>query len=277
MNNDIIDLTPNQKSNAAVRRKPSDLKWLNKQIIESDGRYQRTTENQKLIAAIRANFDWFAFGSLHVSFREDKYWVVDGGHRLKGALCRPDVDLIPCLVFRFDSVSEEAKAFLTINEGRSPVKTVDRFRASLTAEDADCIAIDAFLKSAGYRISKGPQKECLECITTLLRCWKGDLENFKRTWDIVVAMPDQEGRFCANIFRAVASIGSREQIGEEYAANIRKLGAMGARQAMKEMCIVAGKYGIKFCAKALEKACKPKKSKRPTTDQPPPMPAIQAA
>lgn len=258
----IIELSISQKNSVAVRRKPSDLKWLNKQIIESDGRYQRTTENQKLIAAIRANFDWFAFGSLHVSIREDKYWVVDGGHRLKGALCRPDVDLIPCLVFRFESVSEEAKAFLTINEGRSPVKPVDRFRASLTAQDADCIAIDAFLKSAGYRISKEQSKECLECVTTLLRAWKGNQENFKRTWDIVVAMPDQDGRFCSDIFRAVYSIASNESIGDEYADRIRKLGAIAARQAMKEISIQAGKSTAKFWAKALEKVCRPKRSRK---------------
>jgi hypothetical protein len=279
MNNehDIINLTSGQKNNVAIRRKPSDLKWLNKNQIETDGSYQRTTANQKLIAEITANFDWFAFGSLHVSNRDDKYWVVDGGHRLRGALGRRDIDDLPCLVFRFESVSEEARAFLTINEGRSPVKPVDRFRASLTAQDPDCIALDAFLKAHSYRISKEQSKECIEAVTTLLRCWTADAENFKRTWDIVVAMPDPEGRFCADIFRTVYTIGSNERIGEEYGANLQKFGAVAARQAMKETCIEAGKRTFRLCARALEKACKPKKSKRPPTDQQPPMPAVQAA
>lgn len=265
--NDIITLTPDQKNNVAMRRKPSDLKWLNKLQIESDGSYQRTTENQKLIQTIRANFNWFAFGSLHVSNRDDKYWVVDGGHRLKGALCRPDIDVLPCLVFRFESVSEEARAFLTINEGRSPVKPVDRFRASLTAQDQDCIGLDSFLKAKGYRISKERSKECIEAVTMLLRCWNADVEIFKTTWDIVIAMPDAEGRFCSDIFRVVFSMVNKEPIGDEYRANLQNLGAVAARQAMREMCIEAGKTNIKFCSKALEKACKPKKTKRAPTAQ----------
>jgi hypothetical protein len=117
--------------------------------------YQRPVSIPK-VQEIQAHFDWTAFGRIGVAERQDKgLYIFDGSHRWTATLSRSDITTVPCEVYHFDSIEEEARAFINANINRKPVSILYKFNAGLVALDPDSLYIDRVLKQHNIRLVKG--------------------------------------------------------------------------------------------------------------------------
>ena len=131
---------------------------ISKQRLWVDHTYQRSDLSEKNITAIAGSWDWHCCGCLVIGKRGDKYVVIEGQHRLHAAMKRREITELPCIVFRFKSIEQEARAFLAINTMRKCVSSMDKHRAGSSANDADILATNEVLAAAGVSLSKSPSK-----------------------------------------------------------------------------------------------------------------------
>lgn len=131
--------------------------WLNVGSLRIDDAYQRliaTEDAQRVIKRIAENFTWRDFLAVVVGKRDDRtLWVIDGQHRLEAAK-RLGIINVPCLIFPYDSIAEEAQTFVAINRDRRRVDAVDLFLASLTAGDEEAEALDEVFQDAGVKVTR---------------------------------------------------------------------------------------------------------------------------
>ena len=90
---------------------------IDKFDLEIPVEYQRDLSEQKVVELTKL-FMWAAFGVLTIVERDGRFLVADGQHRLYAVLRRSDVTFVPCIVFKVNSIEEEAKIFLAINTSR---------------------------------------------------------------------------------------------------------------------------------------------------------------
>ncbi|MDS9467324.1 hypothetical protein RGQ15_07020 [Paracoccus sp. MBLB3053] len=109
-----------------------------------DGHYQRSmsAKGRSTVARIIAEFDWLRFGAISVVRKDGKLSVVDGQHRAVAAAAMGIQD-VPAMV----AVGEAAEAatFVAINDVRTAVTPVDKFRAKVAAGDPDALELGAML------------------------------------------------------------------------------------------------------------------------------------
>ncbi|HQS95051.1 MAG: hypothetical protein B7X90_01950 [Novosphingobium sp. 17-62-19] len=126
--------------------------------LKVDETYQRSINNgssRSLIVKIAKEWDWSLFQLLIVSRRIDgALYVVDGQHRLSAARIRRDLYDLPCSIYDFGSVAEEARAFGKLNQQRRPLGALDLFRAAVSSGlDDDALAIAHLLQRAGLSVA----------------------------------------------------------------------------------------------------------------------------
>jgi hypothetical protein len=90
-----------------------------------DHAYQRNLSESR-IKKMAATWSWAACGALKVALRPNGEWYVfDGQHRLVAAQLVKDILALPCLVYEMDTVTDEAKGFLSQTVSKQ-MTTVDR-------------------------------------------------------------------------------------------------------------------------------------------------------
>jgi hypothetical protein len=162
---------PNNKANSSDRKtndrrprylppvgsQPS-IEWIHLKRLSIDITYQRSTDNEtsrRLIASIAAKFDWRLCAPLVVSRRaDDTLRIIDGQHRWMAACRRDDIPQLPCCVFRYESIQEEARMFIVANRARKPINRLDDYFAALAAADEDAVEIERLVTGAGFRIAR---------------------------------------------------------------------------------------------------------------------------
>lgn len=134
------------------------IEWIHTSRLSIDSTYQRSTENaasRRLIASIAAKFDWRLCSPLVVSRRtNDVLTIIDGQHRWKAACRRDDIPQLPCCVFRYEDMKEEARMFIVANRARKPINRLDDYYAALAAADEDASEIDRLVRTAGLSVSR---------------------------------------------------------------------------------------------------------------------------
>jgi len=134
------------------------IEWIHLDRLSVDHAYQRSTENEassRLIMSIAAKFDWRLCAPLVVSRRADEaLTIIDGQHRWMAARERGDIPQLPCCVFRYGNMEEEARMFILANRARKPINRLDDFHAALTAADEDAIEIQQLVTDAGLRVAR---------------------------------------------------------------------------------------------------------------------------
>lgn len=134
------------------------IEWVHLKRLSVDSTYQRSTENaasRRLIAGIAAKFDWRLCSPLVVSRRPDELLVIiDGQHRWMAACQRDDIPQLPCCVFRYESIQEEARMFIVANRARKPINRLDDYFAALAASDEDALEIEQLVKGAGLNVAR---------------------------------------------------------------------------------------------------------------------------
>lgn len=140
-----------------VGSQPS-IEWIHLNRLSIDRTYQRSTDNEasrRLIASIAAKFDWRLCAPLVVSRRaEDVLVIIDGQHRWMAVCMRTDIPQLPCCVFRYTNIEEEARMFIVANRARKPINRLDDYYAALAAADEDALEIQELVANSGLRIAR---------------------------------------------------------------------------------------------------------------------------
>lgn len=132
---------------------PGVLKHIHKDELLIDDTYQRDPITTK-ITEITARWSWIAAGVLSIGQRGDKYYVIDGQHRLLAAKRRSDITTLPCIVFQTQTIEEEAKGFLHVNSNRKPVAAFEKHKAETVIKDPIVLQVEQVLKDVGIRLTK---------------------------------------------------------------------------------------------------------------------------
>lgn len=147
------------KLNPPLGRMPV-LQFLRPSELRIDPCYQRSAaggESQVLIRRIAQNWDWDLCLPLAVARREglggDRYFVIDGQHRLEAARVRGDIDQLPCVILNYTDVAREAESFVKLNQQRRPLGKLDLFKAAVASGNKEAVAILAAMADAGLSLA----------------------------------------------------------------------------------------------------------------------------
>jgi hypothetical protein len=138
---------------------PPTLEWIGVERLAIDESYQRATDS----AASRLDhpqdqerWNWNYCQPIVVSRRADgSLYVIDGQHRLTGAIARGDIPHLPCVVISGqDSENGEASAFVALNTQRQKLSQGDIFNAMLAAGDEAAKAVADLLEETGWSMAR---------------------------------------------------------------------------------------------------------------------------
>ncbi|MCP3732052.1 hypothetical protein M9978_16630 [Sphingomonas sp. MG17] len=149
--------TPNRRKFAPPKGMPPSIEMRHPGELKIDDSYQRSIDtgpSRALISKIANEWDWRMCLPLVVSKRADGFYVIDGQHRLAATKLRGDIPYLPCCVFVFDSVAEEAAMFVAMNRSRRAINRLDDFHAAQAGGDADVLAITAMIEGVGFTVSR---------------------------------------------------------------------------------------------------------------------------
>ena len=170
-----------------LKDSPGDLMWISKNELLVDHSYQRNTSRERVMR-IAGDWSWLACGVIVVAMRESdqRFYVVEGQHRVAAALKRSDIERMPCIVFKTESAKQEAAGFYDANTARRLPTSLEKWKAQLMRGDATTVFVDALIRRAG-RVPgsvSGPSE--VRCLTSLLRAADTDREMLSRMWPLVV-------------------------------------------------------------------------------------------
>jgi hypothetical protein len=214
---EIIDRRP--RYSPPIGSQPS-IEWIHLSRLSIDDVYQRSTDNEasrRLIASIATKFDWRLCGPLVVSRRtDDTLTIIDGQHRWMAASKRGDIPQLPCCVFRYESIEEEARMFILANRARKPMNRLDDYFAALAAADEDALEIQQLVMDAGLRVSRntsstawGPGEIAFTAaIANSVRKFGPAITSAVLT-NMAVAFPEQKLRHGGAIFGGLIRVMSR--------------------------------------------------------------------
>lgn len=134
---------------------PPTLEWIACERLAIDESYQRATDSassRRLIARITAAWNWSLCQPLVVSRRADgSLFVIDGQHRLSGAVGRGDIPHLPCVVV---TAADEARTFIALNTHRQKLSQGDVFNAMLAAGDESAKTTALLLEETGWKLTR---------------------------------------------------------------------------------------------------------------------------
>lgn len=100
---------------------------------------------------LAANWSMDKFKPLDVSFRDGKYWVIDGQHRLYAIKKRKGGDCtILCYVHYGMTIQDEAEFFLNQLKNTKPILTIDRMRIRFMTGDETVVGMVRGAEKAGF-------------------------------------------------------------------------------------------------------------------------------
>jgi hypothetical protein len=120
-----------------------------------DPSYQRGLFERFVTNQIMNNFQPEAFGQIVVGRRVDGTdWVVDGQQRRHAAI-QLGHSLVSCQVFQSRGKQHEAQIYKIINANKKPMAPFDLWKARLTAQDSEALAIHNIATKYGLVIVDG--------------------------------------------------------------------------------------------------------------------------
>jgi hypothetical protein len=231
-----------------------DFLWIPKEQLKIDLSYQREIDSKLRVAEIAKNFDWALFGVILVALNEDGYYVLDGGHRARGAMRREDIKELPCIVFTFDDISEEARVFYDFNRQRKTVSPFDSHKAALISKDAIAIKVEDLVKKYGYTIVKNsPGMFQIKTVGAVYRMIKTDEYIAHKTFSILAKVAEGgeiQSKEMTGLFYLIAMNKAIDFFSFPM-SNMIKEGLPKIRDEIKRRCLMEGKGGDKIYASAM--------------------------
>jgi hypothetical protein len=145
--------------------------WLDA-LRAAGHKFERALWMHKINDVTNAWRQWMMNGE-PIIFEEDGN-LLDGQHRLMAAMKRREITELPCIVFRFKDVAQEARAFLAINTRRKAVSAIDKHRIGGRGGDEEILRANAVLQRAGVSVAKDPkgsdQTKAIVAVKNAIKC-----------------------------------------------------------------------------------------------------------
>lgn len=169
-----------------IRDTEGDFMKISKNDLHIDRSYQRNVSLPKVLSIVK-NWSWVACGCIIVAKRGDKYYAIDGQHRVMAAKKRVDIDHLPCIVFETSEVAQEANGFLVTQTARKPVSAVEKFNAMLVVGNEEALLVNDLIKASGRQIhAHHSSKSTIKCVARILTHAKINKEVLKDMWPLIV-------------------------------------------------------------------------------------------
>lgn len=129
------------------------LMTLSTAQIKSNTDYQRDIDTKK-VAKIVSNFDEHKIGVIKVSYRDGRYYVFDGQHRLAAVkLLNAGKDtMIKCEVHYGLTYADEARLFAEQYDGATKVDVLCRYKALYESGDSKVIKLKQIVEDCGFKL-----------------------------------------------------------------------------------------------------------------------------
>ena len=143
------------------------------QLAKAD--YNRSISRAR-VNEIKKHFHADQVNPVKVSYRDGKYWIIDGQHtslvlyELNGL--DPNTS-IPCEVVNGLTDEQEADLFYRLNTSRKPLNTAEKLNSLIEARDPEALRFRSVVESHGYTIGGG-RTTSLNAVTTALRIFERD-------------------------------------------------------------------------------------------------------
>jgi len=191
--NKIGGMTKIERYNWQIQDNRGEFKWIPKTLLHVDHTYQRENCANSKILKYAKDWSWVACNTLAVVQRDGNYYVVvDGQHRKLAADKRSDINKLPCMVYKCKGIPSEAKAFLTLNNARTSVPAITKFKAKLAMNNPAAIAIQEILATTGHRIAGYTTSTAVSCPTILMKSFSKSPIITRSIWPLCVDIHNGE-------------------------------------------------------------------------------------
>jgi hypothetical protein len=161
--------TTMSKATTAEKTLVANTQSLPVDVLLIDPVYQRKLSHTQVNDIVR-DFNPRRFGVLKVSFRDGKYYVIDGQHRLAAARLL-DYKRVPCIIEAGMTQQSEAEDFSNQQDNMRRVSTLARFMSSLAAGNPYSIEIYKSVTTFDYTIQgfgiDCTSADCISSVATL--------------------------------------------------------------------------------------------------------------
>lgn len=163
----------------------------NYQVVSVDelriGKYQRSVKMQK-VKLMAKDFDKNLLGTITVSSRDGRLYVIDGQHRVVLARIKGLKDLM-ALVYEGLTYEEEAEYFNKLNGAngeQTRLVRADIFNANVEAKEETSVKIKEIIEGLGLKISKASADNTIVALNSVLKVYKKHGDNhFKNTLNLI--------------------------------------------------------------------------------------------
>lgn len=167
------------------------FEWIPKELLDVDYTYQRQPKHSHILR-IAKDWSWIACGTIAVTERDNKYFIIDGNHRKLASDKRDDISELPCMIYRTKGITDEAKSWLSVNTSRKHPYMYEKWNALVCIGDANVIDIIETLRATGHTISPNQGASNVAFPAALLRAWQSDAMLAKSLWPLCVSVHNGE-------------------------------------------------------------------------------------
>jgi hypothetical protein len=234
---------------------PGQQMLLAKSVLNVDDRYQRGQTSHEAVKRIARDWDWSLFGVIKIAKRPDgTFWVFDGGHRTRAAFFRSDINDLPCIVFEWSDVADEARAFIAGARTSTRISSLDTFRAATVAMEPDACRTAALIKSLGMKVvQRATHQNELKCIHTIQNAVAENEEKATKCLQVCQVMAGDEP-ISGSVFRALFCLAQHfngRDVISEFSEPLQQLTQAEAEKAIRQLKAEIGKGGQTIAAKAI--------------------------
>lgn len=126
------------------------------------------------VVEIVNNFDKKCLGRILCNYRDGKYYIIDGQHRLT-ALARLGYKEIECDVY-FDLTPEEEAKIYRFLASTKPHTPFEKFKADILMKNKKAIELYNLVKSVGFKMAARKGGRNIACVNDLYNCSSLDEE-----------------------------------------------------------------------------------------------------
>lgn len=199
--------------------------------------YQREVSKSH-IKKITDNFDPTILGTIVVSYRDGKYFIIDGQHRVLACKAK-GVQGIFATVLDGLTFEEEAEKFNHYNLERKSLTAQESFKSMLAANDQIAVAIETVLQTRGFATAQSKQDGKVAAVTACRKIVNEyGVRHFKRVIDIIADAWDGKSvslttYFLSGISDFVKIYGSEPNYGDSKFS--KQLSKFEPKQLLREM------------------------------------------
>lgn len=239
-----------------MQDEPGVLAQVNKHKIMFDKSYQRNVNDTKVLA-IASDWSWLAMGVITLADRNGLLYAVDGMHRVSAALRRSDIQDLPCIIFKTQSVKQEAKGFIQSNTLRKAVTTMDKHKAMVLAGDSVAIMVQRMIDDAGFvPATSSSVSNGVKCFGVLHRLAKTKPESLDKAWPVIVDVCRNRvlSERIIEAFVFLVERASDDITKGKWRNRINEIGFDGLKRAAEEAASYYARGGARVWADGMVKA-----------------------